>query len=141
MQGDNCVMIYSPDESKILFCLRQREPYLGLYNLVGGHIEQGESGEAAAYRELYEETGITAGSVTLAHLMDFNYFLAGCRVEVWAGRLKSDVRLVPEAHPLFWLPADEDMFSLDRFAGEGNIGHMAEQVKLSMRELKELGAF
>ena len=58
MTGYNCIMVYSPDKSRILMCKRTREPYLGLYNLVGGHIEAGESGEAAAYRELFEETGV-----------------------------------------------------------------------------------
>jgi len=35
-----------------------------------------------------------------------------------------------EANPLIWLDTSENFFALDRFAGEGNIGHMIEQVKL-----------
>ena len=37
--------------------------------------------------------------------------------------------LQEEAHPLVWLSTEEDFFDYNRFAGEGNIGHMVEQVK------------
>ncbi len=33
-----------------------------------------------------------------------------------------------ELHPLCWFTLDEDFFSMEKFAGEGNIGHMIEQV-------------
>lgn len=110
-------------------CKRTRDPYVGLYNLVGGHIEEGESGEDAAYRELFEETGICREDITLKHLMDFTYYNQGCYVEVWCGKLRHEVALVDEANPLEWLDFDRDFFSMEYFAGEGNIGHMLEQVK------------
>ncbi len=131
MTGYNCIMVYSPDKSKILMCKRLREPYLGLYNLVGGHIEAGENGEAAAYRELFEESGITRDDITLKHLMDFTYYNQNCFVEVWCGRLKKDVNLTDEVNPLYWIELndDEDYFDMSKYAGEGNIGHMLEQIK------------
>ena len=61
MQGYNCIMIYSPDKSRLLFCKRLKDPYEGKFNLVGGKIEPGEDHFDAAYRELFEETGY-AGS-------------------------------------------------------------------------------
>ncbi len=129
MQGYNCIMIYSPDKTKILLCRRIKNPYLGLYNFVGGKIEEGESGEDAAYRELFEETGIGSGCVTLRHLMDFTYYNQGCYVEVWCGRLKADQPLQSRENPLFWSDFDHDFFDQTRYAGEGNIGHMLEQIK------------
>ena len=131
MTGYNCIMVYSPDRARVLMCKRTREPYLGLYNLVGGHIESGESGEAAAYRELFEETGITRENITLRHLMDFTYYNQDCYVEVWCGRLSCEVKLVEEANPLEWieLTGDGDYFDMSKYAGEGNIGHMLEQIK------------
>ncbi len=59
MQGLNVIWVYNRDASRVLMCKRHKEPYLGLYNLVGGKIEPGEDGLAAAYRELKEESGIT----------------------------------------------------------------------------------
>ena len=129
MVGYNCIMVYSPDRSRILMCKRVKEPYLGLYNLVGGHIEKDESGEDAAYRELFEETVIGRDGIELKHLMDFTYYNQDCYVEVWCGRLKSEMPVWGEENPLEWLTLEGDFFTMERFAGEGNIGHMIEQVK------------
>jgi 8-oxo-dGTP diphosphatase len=129
MQGYNCIMVFNKDRSKLLFCKRRKDPYEGLYNLVGGKIEQGENGFIAAYRELEEETGITSDDIILSHMMDFTYYNQDCYVEVYAGTTNDNMELIEEAHPLFWLDTEQDFFALDRFAGEGNIGHMIEQVK------------
>ncbi len=130
MQGYNCIMIYGKSGKELLFCKRTKDPYKGKYNLVGGKIEQGEDGFCAAYRELYEETGILREQVTLKHMMDFTYYNQGCYVEVYVGRLQEKVTLREEKHPLVFLELEkEDFFSLERFAGEGNIGHMIEQVR------------
>lgn len=123
-------MIYNQTGGKLLFCKRTKDPYKGKYNLVGGKIEPGEEGSHAAYRELEEETGITKNQVTLRHMMDFTYYNQDCYMEIYVGRLKEDVVLREEKHPLEFMEVKkEDFFSLDKFAGEGNIGHMVEQVK------------
>jgi 8-oxo-dGTP diphosphatase len=129
MQGYNCIVVYNQDGDKILFCKRRKNPYMGLYNLVGGKIEAGENGYEAAYRELEEETGITKMNIDLFHMMDFTYYNQDCYVEVYAGYLKTDIRLREEVHPLIWLELNENFFDSSKFAGEGNIGHMLEQVK------------
>lgn len=129
MQGYNCIMVFHPAQEKMLFCLRTTDPYLGKYNLVGGKIEPDEDGFTAAYRELYEETGITKEFITLSHMMDFTYYNQNCYVEVYVGTLLRELPLRKEKHPLCWLPLTENFFDLERFAGEGNIGHMLEQVR------------
>lgn len=129
MQGYNCIMVYSLDCKKILFCKRTKNPYKGLYNLVGGKIETGEDGFEAAYRELSEETGIASDQILLNHMMDFTYYNQNCYVEIYVGKISEDIILSEEAHPLEWLSVDENYFDSRKFAGEGNIGHMVEQVK------------
>lgn len=111
-------------------CRRRKDPYLGLYNLVGGKIEPGEVGLDAAYRELWEETAVTREDVELIHLMDFSYPISRCYVEVYVGRLRQERPVYGEENELFWSGLDENFFDMSRYAGEGNIGHIVEQMKL-----------
>jgi 8-oxo-dGTP diphosphatase len=131
MQGLNVIWVFNPSASKALFCKRRKEPYKGLYNLVGGKIEPGEEGLDAAYRELREETSIS--DIKLVHLMDFTYFLKGaCRIEVYAGRLTEEAEVHGDEKELEWFDVTEDFFDMGRFAGEGNIGHMHEIIKQNL---------
>jgi 8-oxo-dGTP diphosphatase len=140
--GLNVIWVFNPKSDKVLMCKRHKQPYLGLFNLVGGKIEKDEDGLAAAYRELQEETGITASQLTneLLHLMDFSYFSdknhpLGVRVEVYAGRLATDTPIFGDEKELLWLDVNENFFDMSRFAGKGNIGHILEIIKHSRPNL------
>lgn len=135
MRGYNVIAVFSPDKSKMLMCERKKDPYKGLLNMVGGKIEPGEDGYDAAYRELYEETGITRDDIRLTHLMDFSYPLCDEYVEVYAGGLNREVTLREEKNPLLWISADSNFFDMTKYAGEGNIGHIMEHIKLHKKEL------
>lgn len=54
---------------KVLLVERAKPPR-GLWAFPGGHVELGESLEAAAARELHEETGLTASLQSLLGLYD-----------------------------------------------------------------------
>jgi len=131
MQGYNVLMIYNKDMNRLLMCRRLRDPYKGLSNLVGGKIEPGEKGIDAAYRELFEETGISSEDIVQHHLMDFTYYHWNCYLEVYVGRLQRDVAVSGEENELYWSELDRNFFDMTLYAGEGNIGHMIEQVKMS----------
>ena len=135
MQGYNVIWVFSPTAGKVLFCKRHKEPYKGLYNLVGGKIEPGEDGLIAAYRELREETCIT--DIELVHVMGFTYFQRdACRVEVYFGRLTADTEVSGDEKELVWLDVCEDFFDMNRFAGEGNIGHIHEIIKQNLDRVR-----
>ena len=131
MQGYNLIAVFSPDKTKMLMCRRIKEPYLGLINMVGGKIEPNESGIDAAYRELYEETGILREDIPLTHLMDFTYPLDPCYVEVYVGQLLHNVEVTGDENPLFWSDLDHDFFDMKEYAGEGNIGHIMEHIRIN----------
>ena len=135
MQGYNVLMVYNNNMDQLLMCKRLKDPYKGLSNLVGGKIETGESGIEAAYRELYEETGITKQNISLTHIMDFKYYLHNCYVEVYVGKLKRDVTISGDENELYWSDLNQNFFDMSLFAGEGNIGHMIEQVKMCKDQL------
>ena len=126
----NLIVVYSSDREKLLMCRRLKEPYKGLSNFVGGKIEEGEDGLDAAYRELWEETSVTREQIRLTHLMDFYYALTPCRVEVYVGRLKEDVKVHGDENKLYWSDLEHDFFDMMKYAGEGNIGHILEHVKM-----------
>jgi 8-oxo-dGTP diphosphatase len=130
MQGYNVIMVYNRRADKLLMCRRLKDPYKGLSNFVGGKIEDGETGLESAYRELREETGISRGDIVLRHLMDFTYYYQNCHVEVYVGRLNRDVPVSGEENQLYWSDTDLDFFDMSLYAGEGNIGHMVEQVRM-----------
>ena len=131
MKKLNVIIVYNNDESKILMCHRKKEPYKGLYNLVGGKVEDNETYMSAAYRELNEETGITSDDIKLVHLMDISYTISDMELQVYAGKLNKEVEVVDEVNKLYWFDSNDNFFDSSRFAGEGNIGHMLEQVKLN----------
>ena len=125
MQGYNLIVVFDERRERVLLCRRRKEPYKGLLNFVGGKIEPGEEGLAAAYRELREETGLTEADISLFHFMDLTYYRgAPCRLEVYAGRLKGPAQARGEENQLIWQAAKEDMFDRTRFAGKGNMGHI-----------------
>lgn len=126
----NISVVYNKEEDKILMCLRSKEPYKGLYNLVGGKVENDEDNLIGAYRELEEETGITKDNIILTHLIDFKYEVSNIELQVYVGKLNKDIELIEEKHKLYWINANEDFFDMKKYAGEGNIGHIVEIIKL-----------
>ena len=65
----------------VLLIRRGRPPGAGQWSLPGGKQELGETAEAAARRELLEETGLSCGALTMvAHADSITYDDAG-RVE------------------------------------------------------------
>ena len=127
----NIVMVFSEDGGRVLMCRRRKDPYRGLLNFVGGKIEDGETHEAAAYRELCEETSIGRSDLALRHIMDLSYPLEAFPLcEVWAGRLVREVPVRGEENELCWIGTDEDFSDVERFAGCGNIYHMMQYIRI-----------
>lgn len=130
MQGYNVIVVYNEALDNILLCKRSNNPYRGLSGLVGGKIEAGENSLKSAYRELYEETSISSDDITLHHLMDFTYYYKNCYVEAYAGKLKHNVSVSGDENELYWSGLNQNFFDSSLYAGEGNIGHIIEQVNM-----------
>lgn len=133
MKRMNVIVVFDKELKNVLMCKRAKEPYKGLYNLVGGKIEDDNSLEEA-YRELGEETAISKEDISIEHFMDFTYIKWDMEIEVYYGVLKHDVTLVEEVNKLEWISLDENFFDMNKFAGEGNIGHMIKEIMIDMEK-------
>lgn len=127
----NVIAVLDSKVENVLMCKRRKNPYKGLYNLVGGKIEDNEDGLNAAYRELEEETGISKKDIILTHLMDFTYHLADIKVEAYFGHLNKQMAVYGYENDLEWIKINENFFDTSKFVGEGNIGHIMEHIYLS----------
>lgn len=130
MRKLNLIVVFSKNLDKVLFCIRAKEPYKGLYNFVGGKVEEGESNDVAAYRELFEETGISNKDIDLDHFMDLNYFKYGNNIQVYYGILKHEVNLIEEKNKLEWVVINDELLNNSKFAGNYNIPHIIRQIKV-----------
>lgn len=133
MKKLNLIVVFNEDLNKVLFCIRAKEPYKGLYNFVGGKVEKNESNDDAAYRELFEETGISRNDIELDHFMDLNYFKYENNLQVYYGILKHSVNLIEEKNKLEWVNISEELLDNEKFAGNYNIPHIIKQIKVYLK--------
>lgn len=129
MKKYNVIVVFNKNLSKTLMCKRTKEPYMGMYNLVGGKIEKENDGLNEAYRELEEETNIKKKDIDLIHFMNLTYTKWNKELEVYYGILKNEVELIEEVNKLEWVSVNDNFFDMNRYAGEGNIGHIIEEIK------------
>lgn len=103
MKRMNVIVVFDKNKENILMCKRTKEPYMGMYNLVGGKIED-DNNIKEAYRELFEETNITEKDIVLSYFMNLTYIKWDKELEVYYGTLNKDVNLVEEVNKLEWVP-------------------------------------
>ena len=130
MKKYNAIVVFDNECLHVLMCLRSKEPYKNKLNFVGGKIENGENSLKAAYRELFEETGITRKVIELIHMMDFTYHITDCHVEIYVGKLNQTINLREEENPLVWVELSKDFSDLNSFAGEGDIPYIIQYLNL-----------
>ena len=133
MKKMNVIVIFNKELDKTLMCKRTKEPYMGMFNLVGGKIEKENDGLNEAYRELEEETNIKKEDVGLIHFMNLTYVKWNKEIEVYYGILNKEVTLIEEVNKLEWVDINDNFFNMNKYAGEGNIGHIIEEIKIDLQ--------
>ena len=134
MKKYNVIVIFNKEINKTLMCKRTKEPYIGMYNLVGGKIEKENDGLSEAYIEFVEETNISKNDVELKHFMNIEYVSFNKSLEVYYGTLNKEVELVEEVNKLEWVDINDNFFDMTKYAGEGNIGHIIEEIKIELNK-------
>lgn len=141
MRKLNLIVVFNNELEKVLFFIRSKEPYKGLYNFVGGKVEDYETNDEAAYRELFEETGISHNDIELDHFMDLNYFKYENNLQVYYGILKYEVDLIEEKNKLEWVTINEELLDNSKFAGNYNIPHIIRQIKVYLKNGTEIDKY
>lgn len=136
MKKYNVIVILDKDMKNTLMCKRTKEPYMGMYNLVGGKIEKDNDGINEAYRELVEETNISKEDTNLINFMNIEYVSMNKVLEVYFGILNKEVKLIAEVNKLEWVSIEDNFFDMKKYAGEGNIGHIIEEIKIYLNSRK-----
>ena len=136
MKKMNVIVVFDKNLEKTLMCKRTKEPYIRMYNLVGGKIEKENDGLNEAYRELEEETNIKKKDIDLIHFMNLSYTKWDKELEVYYGILKNEVELIEEVNKLEWVNINDNFFDMNKYAGEGNIGHIIEEIKIDIKNNK-----
>ena len=132
MKKMNVIVVFDNKLVHTLMCKRTKEPYMGMYNLVGGKIEKENDRLNEAYRELEEETNIKKKDIDLIHFMNLTYTKWNKELEVYYGILKNEVELIEEVNKLEWVSVNNNFFDMNKYAGEGNIGHIIEEIKIEL---------
>ena len=136
MKKYNVIVIFSKDMKRTLMCKRTKNPYKGMLNLVGGKIEKDNDGLNEAYRELKEETNIDNTDIKLTHFMNIEYIVYDKLIEVYYGILNKEVELIEKVNKLEWIDINDNFFDMTKYAGEGNIGHIIEEIKINFKTNK-----
>jgi len=66
--------------------------------------------------------------------MNLSYIKWNKELEVYYGILNKDVTLIEEVNKLEWVSIDDNFFDMNKYAGEGNIGHIIEEIKNDMNK-------
>lgn len=129
MRQVNIILVFDQTKENVLMCHRQKDPYKGMFNAIGGKKEANETLMESCYREMFEESGITKEDIQLKPFMSFVYHKLDYELFVAYGVLEKDVDLVEEKNPLVWIDINENFEDRSRFAGDGNIQHMMDVLK------------
>jgi len=118
--GASVSAIVEDENGRIAIVVRGKEPSVGKWTLPGGFAEPGEEGDSAARREVFEETGLTTGSLEFVGAWPNRYLYAGIEYPtldlVYVGRMvgRTEVDSAGEAAALLWV--DRADLELRRFA-------------------------
>ena len=66
--------------------------------------------------------------------MNLTYIKWNKELEVYYGILNKEVKLVEEVNKLEWISINDDFFDMNKYAGEGNIGHIIEEIKIDINK-------
>jgi 8-oxo-dGTP pyrophosphatase MutT (NUDIX family) len=106
-QSGAIVVRFTADEPQVLLVTAKRNPKRWIFPK--GHIEKGESAEAAALREAREEAGVVGKPIGAAGILEYRFLGAGFRVEYFLAVLKREAGPPEKGRIRDWCSFEEAM--------------------------------
>ncbi|MFD1019550.1 NUDIX hydrolase [Thalassobacillus hwangdonensis] len=106
-------------DNKILLLNRNKKPAMGMWNGVGGKIEDHETPMQGVIRETYEETGLKLNSVTYAGNVILKSEVSNAGMYIFIADLPEDLHIET---PLNTLEGTLDWKSIDWILDKDNMG-------------------
>ena len=119
-------------EDTILMINRNKPPFMGMWNALGGHLEEGETPTQCAIREIYEESNVIVDNAKLISISTWNY--DDDEIYVYVSTLPSDFDT--EAYPIKINEGIIDFKDIDWIIHEKNFGIIAD-LRVFLKDIKE----
>ncbi len=118
-------------ENKILMINRNKPPFMGMWNAVGGHLEKGETPLQCALREIYEESKIKVEHADLISVSTWNY--DDDEIYVYCTKLPDTFDI--HAYPMKIDEGIIDFKEIDWIIHEKNYG-VIEDLRVFLKDIK-----
>lgn len=126
------VILFSHDLRTVLLLRRNKAPYAGLLNGIGGKLQGIEMPYVGALRELEEETGITREHLDhFTHHVTMMYHKTNNSIAVFFARLAEDGPMFDKLHgkntnegTLLWCTVEYTQHAVSDLAGDGNVTYL-----------------
>ena len=109
-------------DNKILMINRNKPPFMGMWNALGGHIEENETPKECAIREIYEESGVVVDNAELISVSTWNY--DDDEIYVYVSTLSNDFDI--SSYPIKINEGIIDFKDIDWIIHEKNYGVIAD---------------
>ena len=105
------IVLYASDRQHLLLARRAHDPEKGKIDFIGGFLDKGEDFEKAAYRELYEESGLYKDDIS-----ELTYFGSFYNAYLWEGTAipTTSVCFMAEIKNLKDLQPSDDVASIEQ---------------------------
>ena len=119
-------------DNKILMINRNKYPFMGMWNCVGGHVEEGEDALTGALREIREEGMIDVSDASLISVSTWNY--DDDLIYVYVSNLPSSFD--DSIYPIKISEGIVDFKDIDWILNEQNYG-IVPDLRLFIKDIKE----
>ena len=118
-------------DNKILMINRNKPPFMGMWNALGGHKEENESALECAIREIYEEGNIKVDNAKLISISTWNY--DDDEIYVYVSELDENYNI--DSYPIKINEGIIDFKDIDWIIHEKNYG-IIEDLRLFIKDIK-----